>query len=241
MLAKTKICHLPIMSAANTIDQHSRLSFGVRSKFIAFTTLFFVPLTVTVASTEAKQANLHLITTSMDQSLATSANADPRSAKDESQTTSAKDSVPAGTKVKSRSAGEAKIKAIPSTCELSSKRVFVCITKSNRKRIEVCEADTTFVYSFGKVGATPELMISVPKTQVTGFQWSGFGRYINYAIDFPNGVTQYSVYSSVERDPNGTSEAGVSVSRNGNRIAKIKCDMTTTDSDLNGLTLNKRK
>ena len=58
---------------------------------------------------------------------------------------------------------------------------------------------------------------------------------MNHSINVPNGATEYRVYRSVERDPNGTVDAGVHVVANGKPVADVKCDMKTEDSDLENL------
>ena len=71
-------------------------------------------------------------------------------------------------------------------CPNQNKTVFNCTT-TNNKVIQVCDAGNTISYSFGKANATPELAIAVPRIKVTTYQWEGFGRYENYAINIPNG------------------------------------------------------
>ena len=48
-------------------------------------------------------------------------------------------------------------------CE-NSKTVFSCTTTKG-KQIEVCDADKTIVYSFGKAQGKPEISIQVPRDQ----------------------------------------------------------------------------
>ena len=66
-----------------------------------------------------------------------------------------------------------------------SQTVFSCTT-TNNKVIQVCDAGNNISYSFGKVNTTPELVITVPRNKVTTYQWDGFDRYENYAINIPN-------------------------------------------------------
>lgn len=139
------------------------------------------------------------------------------------------------------SAVSAKASAIPSECAAGFQRVFVCLTQTARKRVEVCASPSMVSYSFGLVGQKADLAISVPKSSVSGYRWDGFGRYMNNSINVPNGATEYRAYRSVERDPNGTVAAGVHVVLNGKQVADVKCDMATEDSDLENTDVSKAK
>ena len=106
-------------------------------------------------------------------------------------------------------------------CPSQSKTVFNCTT-TNNKVIQVCDAGNTISYSFGKANATPELAIAVPRNKVTTYQWEGFGRYENYAINIPNGKTIYRVNDSLDKMTQQYT-AGIEVSNNDKLLAIVEC------------------
>ena len=106
-------------------------------------------------------------------------------------------------------------------CPSQSKTVFKCTT-TNNKVIQVCDAGNTISYSFGKANATPELAITVPRNKVTTYQWEGFGRYENYAINIPNGKTIYRVNDSLDKMSQQYT-AGVEVSNNDKLLTTVEC------------------
>ena len=106
-------------------------------------------------------------------------------------------------------------------CSSQSKTVFNCTT-TNNKVIQVCDAGNMISYSFGKANATPELAIAVPRNKVTTYQWEGFGRYENYAINIPNGKTIYRVNDSLDKMSQQYT-AGVEVSNNDKLLATVEC------------------
>ena len=105
-------------------------------------------------------------------------------------------------------------------CPNQSKTVFNCTT-TNNKVIQVCDAGNTISYSFGKANATPELAIAVPRNKVTTYQWEGFGRYENYAINIPNGKTIYRVNDSLDKMSQQYT-AGVEVSNNDKLLTTVE-------------------
>ncbi|MDH1857867.1 hypothetical protein N5D44_05855 [Acinetobacter junii] len=106
-------------------------------------------------------------------------------------------------------------------CPSQSKTVFNCTT-TNNKVIQVCDVDNIISYSFGKANATPELAITVPRNKVTTYQWEGFVRYENYAINIPNGKTIYRVNDSLDKMSQQYT-AGVEVSNNDKLLATVEC------------------
>ena len=106
-------------------------------------------------------------------------------------------------------------------CPSQTKTIFMCTT-TNNKVIQVCDAGNTISYSFGKANATPELAITVPRNKVTTYQWEGFGRYENYAINIPNGKTIYRVNDSLDKMSQQYT-AGVEVSNNDRLLATVEC------------------
>lgn len=98
--------------------------------------------------------------------------------------------------------------------------LFQCTT-TNNKIINLIENKRVISYSFGKQG-NPELSIAVPKSKASTYQWSGIGRYINYAVNVPNGNVNYRVFSGFDKIDQ-TTESGVEVSKNGETIATVYC------------------
>lgn len=117
----------------------------------------------------------------------------------------------------------------------NGKTLFSCTT-TNNKYVELCDNGATLQYSFGKVGQTPELALSVPRARASTYQWEGFGRWINYSVRIPNGNTFYEVFDSADRIEQ-TAEAGIYVEASGKNVATINCKMDTLVSNLEGVKL----
>lgn len=107
-------------------------------------------------------------------------------------------------------------------CGGGEKTVFSCVTEKG-KQIEVCDGGKTIGYSFGKLGAKPDIAIKVPRAQVTTFQWNGEGP-MYYDINIPNADVIYNVYWSLDRfsDP-VVIMAGVNALKGEKTLASIKC------------------
>jgi len=110
---------------------------------------------------------------------------------------------------------------VSAACPSSSTTIFSCTT-SNNKIIQVCDAKKSISYTFGRTNQ-PELSISVPRNRASTYQWSGFGRNMNYTVNIPNGSTTYRVFSNIDKFDE-YSGAGVEVEQNGNLLATVKCD-----------------
>lgn len=122
-------------------------------------------------------------------------------------------------------------------CENNSKTVFSCMTAKG-KHIEVCDAKKTITYSFGKPQEKPEIVVKIPRQQASTSQWSGFGRYLSYAVDIPNGTTTYSVFWSVDRiSETHAIEAGVNVMVNKELASTVLCAGKNIEQYLEGITL----
>ena len=101
--------------------------------------------------------------------------------------------------------------------------IFSCTTKKG-KQIEVCDNKTTIEYSFGKLNSKPELLINVPRKNVTTTQWAGMGSYVSYSVDIPNNNTVYNIFWGMDRmNENHPIEAGVNVFINKNLAATVYC------------------
>jgi hypothetical protein len=108
-------------------------------------------------------------------------------------------------------------------CEQGSKTVFSCLAAKG-KLIQVCDAGKTIDYSFGKPGATPEIIVRAPRSEASTFQWQGVGRYLSYAVEVPNGNTTYRVFWGADRLTDAHAiEAGVHVEVNKQHVATVKC------------------
>lgn len=118
----------------------------------------------------------------------------------------------------------------------NSSTIFYCVTKKG-KQIEVCDKKSTIEYSFGKLKAKPEIVIHVPRKEVTTSQWNGIGSYMSYSIDIPNANTIYNVYWGVNRmDESHPTEAGVNVLINNKHVANVQC-YDKIESNLEGIDL----
>jgi hypothetical protein len=107
-------------------------------------------------------------------------------------------------------------------CEKASKTVFSCLAEKG-KVIQVCDSGKTIDYSFGKPNA-PEIVVHVPRSETSTFQWQGVGRYLSYSIEVPNGNATYSVFWGADRlTDEHKIEAGVNVEINKSRVATVKC------------------
>lgn len=128
-------------------------------------------------------------------------------------------------------------------CPANSETLFACTAKKTGKLIEVCATATTIQYSLGRPKIKSELALSVPKSQVSTYQWEGIGRVMAYSINIPNGDVEYRVYSGAEKaseeHPDGLAFAGVHVVKKGRQIADVACADNTVKSALEGLTLRR--
>ncbi|MGV6810343.1 MAG: hypothetical protein ACWA5U_10770 [bacterium] len=119
----------------------------------------------------------------------------------------------------------------------NSETLFSCTT-TNNKHIEVCDANKTIQYTFGKVGKKPELSVAAVRDEVTTWQWQGVGRYMSYSVTVPNGDYKYRVFWGVDRlSPDSAEEAGVDVEKNGKLLATVKCKSDAITQNLEGVDL----
>lgn len=124
-------------------------------------------------------------------------------------------------------------------CLTSGKTLFTCTASKSGKIIEVCDHGDTIRYSFGKAGAQPELLLSVPRADASTYQWGGIGRNMTYSVNIPNGETEYRVFSGTDKDPSEPKSAGVNVYKGENLLATVECVPTTVQDDLIGLNLKR--
>lgn len=122
-------------------------------------------------------------------------------------------------------------------CSAPEMLVFSCTT-TKQKYVEVCDAGKTISYVFGRKGGKPELSLSIPREEATTYQWKGFGRYITYSVNIPNGSTVYSVFSGLDRlAEDHPLEAGINVMSDGAHIATIACRSETVENNMEGIDL----
>ena len=108
-------------------------------------------------------------------------------------------------------------------CDKGSTTVFSCLSAKG-KLIQVCDSGKTIDYSFGKPNLPSELIVHASRSEVSTFQWKGFGRYISYAVEVPNGDTTYNVFWGMDRLTDEHSiDAGVMVEVNNKYVATVKC------------------
>lgn len=120
-------------------------------------------------------------------------------------------------------------------CE-NSKTLFSCITTKG-KQIEVCDANKTIDYSFGKPQGKPEVTVKAPREQASTFQWSGVGA-MSYAVDIPNKETVYNVFWSADRvSEDHAVEAGVNVLVNKKQVATVRCTGKDIVNNIEGVKL----
>lgn len=105
--------------------------------------------------------------------------------------------------------------------------LFACQT-ADGKVIEVHDKGNSIEYVFGPKDQL-ELVLDVPREQVSTYQWQGIGRYENYSVSIPNGDTVYSVFwardrLAIDQPP----EAGVSVEIDGDYITTVDCATEAT-------------
>lgn len=122
-------------------------------------------------------------------------------------------------------------------CPPDASRIFYCLT-TNKKEVEVCDAGAQISYRFGRIGQVPEMALSIPRAEVTTWQWPGIGRHLSYSVTIPNGTTRYRVFFSVDRlSDDHDIEAGIDVEINGEHVARIPCRVDTLEQRLEGINL----
>ena len=108
-------------------------------------------------------------------------------------------------------------------CAGGSKTLFSCST-AKEKRIEVCETRGMIEYSFGHPLGRPEIVVRVPRAQVSQSQWTGAVRWNFYAVNVPHGDTTYSIFWGNDVNASRVSqEGGVNVVAGGVVTATVLC------------------
>jgi hypothetical protein len=126
-------------------------------------------------------------------------------------------------------------------CSTLKSTIFSCTTTKG-KFVEVCDAGVNISYSFGKLGATPELALQIPRERVTTNQWNGMGGHISYGVNIPYGNTNYGVFFSADRnDETHEIEAGLNVEVNEKIVSTIKCVVKNLVNNMEGVNLPEAK
>ena len=112
-------------------------------------------------------------------------------------------------------------------CDMGQE-IFYCSTKS-KKEIRICADTDKAYYTFGKPGSAPDMALSRSRSELSGFVWDGFGRYMTDTVEFPNKDIVYEIYSGSAK---AMTEAqarhpevygGVMVRKGEEQIADIAC------------------
>lgn len=114
--------------------------------------------------------------------------------------------------------------------------LFFCQTE-NGKLIELYDLGDTIKYSFGPEN-DPEIVLEVPRSEASTYQWAGVGRSIYYSVDIPNANTVYTVFISEDRLSERRSvTGGVDVSINNEYVTTVNCANEDIISNLMGVDL----
>lgn len=113
----------------------------------------------------------------------------------------------------------------------SQKTYFSCKT-TNNKLLKVCQSGRQFIYSYGREGKKPDLRLVRDANNTPVTTWNGVGSTMDQSIQFNNGKTSYTVFSSYERGANGSESGGVLVEKNGRTLATVKCYPNTMIDNL---------
>lgn len=121
-------------------------------------------------------------------------------------------------------------------CGKGKTTIFKCETAKG-KQIQVCDDSKTIEYSFGKLSEKPEIVLNVPRNNVTTRQWDGWGTSEWYEIYVPNGKTTYAVYEAIHKS-NQTAESGVKVIVDEKEVATVRCGQkSNVVSEIQGINL----
>ncbi len=103
--------------------------------------------------------------------------------------------------------------------------ILSCTARNGTMAIEVCVSGDAFTYAYGPAGRAPDLTLREPLANGTLYPWQGFGRDIAESISFQNGPFRYDVAYSLDRlEEDHPTAGGVTVYKNGTKIAAIACD-----------------
>lgn len=101
--------------------------------------------------------------------------------------------------------------------------IFSCMPEG-KKKVSISQKGDTITYTYGRVGDSPELRISRPKSDLRISLEDTSGRSISSSVSFTSGEYTYTVYSSIDRisdyqDP----KSGVLIKRRNSYLSNITC------------------
>lgn len=114
---------------------------------------------------------------------------------------------------------------------------FSCLIEKNKKILELSVTPTGVSYSYGSLGASPDLTLTAPIHEVKVSPWAESGRMLSYSVTVFNGEYGYSVYTTTDR-VDQTKSAGVEVNKGQQRLATLSCDQKTVRGDLELLVMS---
>lgn len=101
--------------------------------------------------------------------------------------------------------------------------IFKCTTKNN-KEIKLYKNGNTIQYSFGKIGAKPELELNKRKEELDVNLENLSGRYATNSIEIKNGIYSYRLTTSVDRIANEQDPiTSLTVIKNGEGLTSLQC------------------
>lgn len=120
--------------------------------------------------------------------------------------------------------------AAPAHAACQGDTVFSC--RIGAKVLEVCHAQGTLTYAFGREGRA-ELTLSQPLKTAAYTPWPGIGRAIWDSLAFRNQGITYEVWTSLDRmDEAAQLEGGVNVMEGETLLASLGCDRGSVATSL---------
>lgn len=122
-------------------------------------------------------------------------------------------------------------------CQENETVIFACTTTGNN-HVEVCDAGAAIHFTYGQVGNSPEIQLSVDRVDASTDQWRGFGRYISYTVYVPDGATIHSVFWREDRlTETRDISAGINLDGGDGQVGQDECKLDTLEQNLEGITL----
>ncbi|QDC10478.1 hypothetical protein FHY55_15055 [Oceanicola sp. D3] len=126
--------------------------------------------------------------------------------------------------------------AATADCITRAESFLMCTVNGGAKELRGCWGPGDAGYQYGPAGGEPELVLSVPLTQLDYIPWAGVGSSIWEEVNYHNGDVQYSVWHRIDRDPGGDPpSAGVTVTRGEETLADLQCDPGSISANYQGL------
>ncbi|WP_417712861.1 hypothetical protein [Pseudophaeobacter arcticus] len=117
-------------------------------------------------------------------------------------------------------------------CPVGSETLVSCSLKNGSRMLTTCLQGDQVSYAFGRSGAAPDLTLQRNVRDVHMVPWPGIGRSIWEEFTFENEGTYYTVYYSLEKDPDVEQpwSGGVIVEQGGRELAHLHCDSGSVNS-----------